>query len=595
MNAVTSTNAGFLWKVGESGSIYLTNTHAERSPFTNQKFVEAFEKAQVIAFKFKRECEEKNISLSEVSKLGSKKLSKLAKYTEEYITENELKEYSAKLEQLIQTSEMFQNIPDIEMPSFDNPREQFFFLFFLSLFSRCLLKIDAQDFQQDILLKAQEAGKEVVYLTSSDKIKKSFHEQIKALFKSPLFYFAIKKVFLSEDWLEKLRHTMVSRGQAWDTGFFSAMEEMPLVSYTDDKQLEKLYKEEFGENRYEMDNRLSKAHLINHNTKTDIQRIKQSQKIAGLFKKQPALMFIDSDIAPREFFVDLALLQVPIEGPLRNTMKPIGYLWEIRKTEKIVGYFLGSIHIVPQWILENCNSAILHAFDVCDVLGVEVDVTRKDVQEAMKTKRSYMDLCFPGYQKDKRMLSIVGNIVKEGLEVHQINLNNVTPDEFLPKAIELLGKAIAEKFGTKSGIDFFFIEKAKQRQIEIVDLETIETHVERGDLSFKENDGTIFAFTYKAFEAKFQKVICQYYPEIYEMGIVKLLENKYSKDTEKEKQLMALSNMEMALTTDKLIKKGKFPLSIAGGFHYTGPDSILKNMEKIGYTTNQVICEEPRI
>lgn len=582
-SSITGANAGFLWKMDEGSSVYLTNPHGKCSPFSNEKFVESFEKAQTIAFRCSWSPKE---DIKEpASPPRMKNLVKFAKQTEEYISESKLNEYLSKLEQLIQK---MPRAKEVKFPEIDNPRMRFIAKLFVFLFCKSFPE-EVQDFYGEILLKANEAKKEIIYLTSKDKEQKYFINTLKYLFKSPAFYIVIEHVFLSEEGMNKWQDIFAARARAWDLGFSSVAEQLPLISSEDAKQLDKIFLDKVGKNKHKFQNNLSCSHLTKYHSDDKIRGIKFSGKIVEQFQKHPSLMLIDSQGANEDLFENLSLLGVQITGPLRESMKPIGFLWEILKADKVVGRFLGSIHIVPNWILENFNSRTLEAFDCCDVLGVEVDITREDVTSALKT--TLMDVFFPGHHTDSTTHRVLQRIVEEGLKVHEIEWDKTDP-EFLQKGFKLLWNAIASKFGATSGIDHFFIKLAKEHQIPIVDLESIDIHQEYGDLRKNEKKRSMFAWSYEELKKVFEKQICGSNAEILEMGFIQLLEDP--SQAEEEKQMMARRNMQMAMTTDRLIREGKTPFSIAGAGHFTGPSSIPTFMRQMGYKVQQVICEEPR-
>lgn len=63
---------------------------------------------------------------------------------------------------------------------------------------------------------------------------------------------------------------------------------------------------------------------------------------------------------------------------------------------------------------------------------------------------------------------------------------------------------------------------------------------------------------------------------------------------EEVNQAMCRRNMEMALTTDRLIRDNKKPFSIAGALHFAGPMGMHKLLTNMGYKVTQIICEEPK-
>ena len=581
----TGVNAGFLWKVADQSSIYFISDNGERSPFDNPKFVDAFEKAQVIAFKSLGTDAGKQMRLERLEQL----VTETAKSTERHVSAKKIAEYNAKLDQLIQTVPPSPLLRGIKLPQYDNPRMKFFVQLFVCAASVFGPVKERDDLCEAIIkAKAQETGKTVVSLIDEEEEFMLALDVLKKLFSMPALCPYLDAMWFSEKGMKKLQEAYLARGKAWDLGFSSAQEQISLGSSKDEERFEKALSEHYDPITHKSIKNLSLAICKSIEATLELDALELSAKIAAMVEKHPDLMTISSESELKNLFKAFTARKIQVQGPLRETMKPIGFLWEIRKADKVVGHFLGSVHIVPNWVLENFNSQTLDAFKNSNVLGVEVDITREGVAGELANQADSLA------EMDEAKKERVRAKIREGLKLHHLELDEADL-KFIEKGIQLIVDAIMAKYGTKSGIDLFFIEQAKQRQIEIVDLESIQTQREFLALVKKEESQRFCKeLTFQEFEAAFEQAVCKRFPEILEMGITEVLEPQADGKTKEHKEAMNLRNMEMTLTTHQLIRSGKIPFSIAGVNHFVGKDGMNKLMEKLGYKVQQIICEEPR-
>lgn len=138
----------------------------------------------------------------------------------------------------------------------------------------------------------------------------------------------------------------------------------------------------------------------------------------------------------------------------------------------------------------------------------------------------------------------------------------------------------------------------------IVDLESLETHreyalyVDREEvesaISLEDKEVDTPQAIYQSMKESHERR-AQLAAEMLEMGYQEVVDEQFaSNSTQEKREMLFRRNMEMALTTDRLIRRGYKPFCLPGLFHFAGEDGMQKLMEKMGYTVTQIICEEPR-
>ncbi len=340
------------------------------------------------------------------------------------------------------------------------------------------------------------------------------------------------------------------------------------------------------------------------------QTIETANKIAEFIKEFPESLIISNSCSNREHIIEALVKQdIQVSGPIRESLKPRGFLWEVKKTDQVVAYLLGSIHVTPNWVLENLNSEIMKAFSECDTLGVELDVTNPVWDEYLKEHESKNKLPLIG--DDEKTKKVV-DLIKYALKDLEIDLECEDPSKFILEGFSQWSKTISKNASIESGIDFHFLNLAKEREIEVVDLESTETHYKYKKLMDDEEDTAIFhkldsdsSLDNTSIEERYQqmksyfietqvKPVSTVLPNAYELGYLPLIKGLSGRYSEERRNQMNARNMEMALSIINLISNGKKPFAIAGAAHFGGDMGIDSLLTKLGYSVRQVLCEEPR-
>jgi uncharacterized protein YbaP (TraB family) len=589
--ATSGIHAGFLWKVGEEGAIYLTDDCGTCSPLSNPKLLEAVEKAHQVVFATLGSLETGDVPDRERCR-GY--LTAVAQKLEKYWSPREIDESIAKLEKWIEegSARALSKKAEYVLREITHPYERFVYLFAWvvgsSTFPHRMREEGISPEPEELLKqKADALGKECILLSPDGEYENHLLEGVTLLFNTPSFHPIVKEIFLSEKGIALWKKGISERGRAWDFGAFSLYKKRAFSELD-------LYLNSLGERKKieSLDEELLEKLKDLHDSYT--QRL--VEKICTFLQRNPKVLISVPALFQKDLLSALVKRDIQMQGPLKEAIKPRGFLWQIcDKTDRVVGYFLGSIHITPRWILDHMNSKILHAFEWCDTLGVEVDITREGVSEALDEEKKLSEEALNSL--------FLGIFVLGGIEEYGLAFEGKGRNEILQKGFWRVIKSIFAEQGLESGIDHFFIDKAKKRSIPIVELESLETHKEFSSLVHKEISRglsvqpPIGSWDSKEIYQEMKRLVVKgvmNYPEIVEMGSIEALEIITAKNSPEMLETVNRRNMEMALSTDRLIRQKKKPFSIEGANHFSGPLATQKLMEQMGYKVTQIICEELR-
>ena len=146
------------------------------------------------------------------------------------------------------------------------------------------------------------------------------------------------------------------------------------------------------------------------------------------------------------------------------------FMWEVENGDTKM-YLLGSIHLMPESAYP-LDEKIEKCFEQADVLAIEADPTKIDqtkVQELIMSKGLYPKGTTLKESIDSKLYSKINNVFSSyGIPMQQI-------DQYKPWFVGF-NIAVMEiqktKLDSKLGIDMHFIEKAKAKEMEIVELES---------------------------------------------------------------------------------------------------------------------------
>jgi uncharacterized protein len=259
-----------------------------------------------------------------------------------------------------------------------------------------------------------------------------------------------------------------------------------------------------------------------------------------------------------------------------------GVFYKVEKDNQTV-YLLGSIHIGDQ-SLYPLNDQINIAFEEADHLAVEVDIENLDEMEFSQTVMQQ------GMYQDGTVLSDVveEDVFNETLEhLSALGMNEEIVEQFQPwfvttilSEVALQGTALTGEFG----IDKHFIDRAKEKNLPIINLESVESQL--ASISSAPEDEQI-----ESLEYTLESI------DVYEEELTQLMHIWRSGNTDVFAQLRETDqgSNQLALNERDLLMTGKIEdflnagdgetyFVVVGAAHLAGDNSIIDLLQTRGYS-----------
>lgn len=262
-----------------------------------------------------------------------------------------------------------------------------------------------------------------------------------------------------------------------------------------------------------------------------------------------------------------------------------GFMWEVESNGNTV-YLVGSMHIADDSFYP-LRPEFEEAFAEADYLGVEVDVS-KAADEAQQ--QLIMDM---GMYKDGTTLKdhvSSETYAKLGKILTESGMKPNALDVFKPWVVETTIsslKAVKAGYEAAAGIDLYFVQKAIERKIPVIELESYELQL-----------GMFNGFSKELQEKNLNIALDNF--DVLDDGVEQLAEmwktgndgalleftNSMAVDEEYNKAMLIDRNIGMAEKIDGYLKNGKKEeyFIVVGAAHYLGEHGIVKLLEDKGYT-----------
>ncbi len=265
-----------------------------------------------------------------------------------------------------------------------------------------------------------------------------------------------------------------------------------------------------------------------------------------------------------------------------------GFLWEVEhKGNKV--FLLGSMHLADESFYP-LNPAMESAFDEADYLGVEIDISKAadpKVQELILSLGSYQD----GTTLKDHVAQETYDKLNALLEENGIPAGSF--DTFKPWVIEVTLQGMqASMTGMDGqvGIDLYFIEKAMERKLPIIELESFESQLQMFNGFSDELQETTLNATIDSFSEIDDGL--QSMAEIWKTGDDEgLLELTASVSENEEYNQAMLVDRNQAMTEQVVgYLNGGTPatyLIVVGAAHMLGETGIVTALEEQGYTVTR--------
>ncbi|WP_405131058.1 TraB/GumN family protein [Paenibacillus sp. FSL H8-0317] len=262
-----------------------------------------------------------------------------------------------------------------------------------------------------------------------------------------------------------------------------------------------------------------------------------------------------------------------------------GFMWEVESNGNTV-YLVGSIHIAND-NLYPLRKEFEEAFAEADYLGVEIDMSKAAdaaQQQLVLSKGTYQD----GTTLKEHISSETYGKLEEILKK-----NGAAPsalDAYKPWVVEsTLASLKSAKVGytESAGVDLYFIQKAIEQKLPIIELESYESQLSMLDGFSKELQESSLSATLDNFDVLESNV--SGIVEMWKTGSdEQLLEltNSFSENEEYNKAMLIDRNIDMANKIEGYLENGKNEeyFIVVGAAHYLGDHGIVKLLQDKGYT-----------
>lgn len=262
-----------------------------------------------------------------------------------------------------------------------------------------------------------------------------------------------------------------------------------------------------------------------------------------------------------------------------------GFMWEVESNGNTV-YLVGSMHIADDSFYP-LRPEFEEAFAEADYLGVEIDISKAADEEQQKL---IMDLGM--YQDGTTLKDHVSSetYAKLGEILKQSGMQPNALDAFKPWVAETTIsslKSVKAGYDASAGIDLYFIQKAIERKVPILELETYGSQLGMFNSFSKELQEKNLKIALDNFDVLDESV--NQMAEMWKTGNdEQLLEftNSISGDEEYNKAMLIDRNIGMADKIDGYLKNGKNEeyFIVVGSAHYLGEHGIVKLLQDKGYT-----------
>ncbi|GGF93958.1 hypothetical protein GCM10010912_43650 [Paenibacillus albidus] len=262
-----------------------------------------------------------------------------------------------------------------------------------------------------------------------------------------------------------------------------------------------------------------------------------------------------------------------------------GFMWEVENNGNTV-YLVGSMHIADDSFYP-LRSEIEDAFAEADYLGVEIDVSKaagEAQQKMIMDLGTYQDGTTLKDHVSKETYAKVEEVLKQnGMEANAL-------DAFKPWVVETTIstlKSMKAGYEAAAGIDLYFIQKAMERKLPVMELESYESQLGMFNGFSKELQEKNLNAALDNFDVLDDNV--DQMANMWKSGNdEQLLEltNSISGDPEYNKAMLIDRNIGMADKIDGYLKSDKKEefFIVVGAAHFLGKDGVVQLLKDKGYS-----------
>uniref|UniRef100_UPI00384DC4A7 TraB/GumN family protein n=1 Tax=Paenibacillus gallinarum TaxID=2762232 RepID=UPI00384DC4A7 len=262
-----------------------------------------------------------------------------------------------------------------------------------------------------------------------------------------------------------------------------------------------------------------------------------------------------------------------------------GFMWEVKNNGNTV-YLVGSMHIADDSFYP-LRSEYEEAFAEADYLGVEIDISKavdEEQQKLITNMGMYQDGTTLKDHVSKETYAKLEEILKQnGMEKNAL-------DAYKPWVVETTIttlKTMTAGYEAAAGIDLYFIQKAMERKIPVLELESYESQLGMFDDFSKELQERNLKTALDDFDTL--DVSVDQMADMWKSGNDEMLlefTNSMAVEPEFYKAMLIDRNILMADNIDGYLKSDKKEeyFIVVGAGHYLGEHGVIKLLQDKGYT-----------
>ncbi|MGC5775236.1 TraB/GumN family protein [Paenibacillus pabuli] len=261
-----------------------------------------------------------------------------------------------------------------------------------------------------------------------------------------------------------------------------------------------------------------------------------------------------------------------------------GFMWEVESNGNTV-YLVGSMHIADDSFYP-LREEFEEAFAEADYLGVEIDISKaadEAQQKLIMDMGMYQDGTTLKDHVSKETYAKLGDILKQsGLEANAL-------DTFKPWVAETTIsslKSVKAGYEASAGIDLYFIQKAVERKLPVLELESYESQLGMFNDFSKELQEKNLNAVLDNFDVLDDSVdqMAEMWKTGDDQGLLEFT-NSMAVDPEYNKAMLIDRNIGMADKIDGYLKSDKQEeyFIVVGAGHFLGKDGVIQLLKNKGY------------
>lgn len=277
-------------------------------------------------------------------------------------------------------------------------------------------------------------------------------------------------------------------------------------------------------------------------------------------------------------------------------------MWIVKDGEGGCLYLMGTIHVGDER-MENLPLKVTKTMDTCDYLAVEFDIleTENNTAGLLETMKSLM------YTDGTTIKDhIDGEIYEDAKKIMEDSgIYNSALDYYVPIMWQqFVSEAFMQKTDLKTeyGADRALIEYANEKNIEVLDIESMELQMDMLKSLSPETQEYLLGASVLTTEDMYNKSLNAMYESwvdgdrekletlvAADSGLTESVMNDEAKAAmdEYNEKMLTIRNQNMALAAERYIDGGATVLLAVGTAHMFGDDGIISLLESKGYTVEE--------